>query len=66
MAKRSEVMRNLVLIASLILRDGVNNRFNKIIKSRLAIGTMPMIVSMQYLHYHALSGYLLRGGSSGM
>ncbi|HCA5512546.1 TPA: DNA-packaging protein [Klebsiella variicola] len=46
-----------------IVRDGVNNRFNETIKSRLAIETTPMIVIMQRVHYHDLSGYLLRGGS---
>ncbi|MEB8242268.1 DNA-packaging protein [Klebsiella pneumoniae] len=46
-----------------IVRDEVNNRFNETIKSRLAIETTPMIVIMQRIHYHDLSGYLLRGGS---
>lgn len=46
-----------------IVLDGVNNRFNETIKSRLAIETTPMIVIMQRIHYHDLSGYLLRGGS---
>lgn len=46
-----------------IVRDGVNNRFNETIKSRLAIETTPIIVIMQRIHYHDLSGYLLRGGS---
>ncbi|CAH6305749.1 TPA: DNA-packaging protein [Klebsiella pneumoniae] len=46
-----------------IVREGVNNRFNETIKSRLAIETTPMIVIMQRIHYHDLSGYLLRGGS---
>ncbi|PAB24301.1 DNA-packaging protein [Klebsiella pneumoniae] len=46
-----------------IVRDGVNNRFNETIKSRLALETTPMIVIMQRIHYHDLSGYLLRGGS---
>lgn len=45
------------------IRDGVNNRFNETIKSRLAVETTPMIVIMQRIHYHDLSGYLLRGGS---
>lgn len=45
------------------VRDGVNNRFNETIKSRLAIESTPMIVIMQRIHYHDLSGYLLRGGS---
>lgn len=46
-----------------IVRDGVNNRFNETIKSRLAVETTPIIVIMQRIHYHDLSGYLLRGGS---
>lgn len=46
-----------------IVRGGVNDRFNETIKSRLAIETTPMIVIMQRIHYHDLSGYLLRGGS---
>lgn len=45
------------------VRDGVNDRFNETIKSRLAIETTPMIIIMQRIHYHDLSGYLLRGGS---
>ncbi|PHM48890.1 terminase [Xenorhabdus sp. KK7.4] len=45
------------------VRNGVNNRFNETIKSRLAIETTPIIVIMQRIHYHDLSGYLLRGGS---
>lgn len=45
------------------VRDGVNSRFNETIKSRLAVETTPMIVIMQRIHYHDLSGYLLRGGS---
>lgn len=45
------------------VRGGVNNRFNETIKSRLAVETTPMIVIMQRIHYHDLSGYLLRGGS---
>lgn len=45
------------------VRDGINNRFNETIKSRLAVETTPMIVIMQRIHYHDLSGYLLRGGS---
>lgn len=48
------------------IRAGVNNRFNETIKSRLAIETTPIIVIMQRIHYHDLSGYLLRGGSGEM
>lgn len=46
-----------------VMREGVNNRFNETIKSRLALETTPMIVIMQRIHYNDLSGYLLRGGS---
>lgn len=46
-----------------LVRDGVNNRFNETIKSRLAIESTPLIVIMQRIHYNDLSGYLLRGGS---
>lgn len=46
-----------------LVRGGVNERFNETIKSRLALETTPMIVIMQRIHYHDLSGYLLRGGS---
>lgn len=49
-----------------VVRDGVNNRFNETIKSRLAIETTPIIIIMQRIHYHDLSGYLLRGGSGEM
>lgn len=45
------------------VRGGINDRFNETIKSRLAIETTPMVVIMQRIHYHDLSGYLLRGGS---
>lgn len=45
------------------VRDGINDRFNETIKSRLAIETTPIVVIMQRIHYHDLSGYLLRGGS---
>lgn len=46
-----------------LVRDGVNSRFNETIKSRLATEDTPLIVIMQRIHYHDLSGYLLRGGS---
>ncbi len=46
-----------------IIRDAVNTRFNETIRSRLAIETTPIVVIMQRIHYHDLSGYLLRGGS---
>ncbi|WP_442596323.1 phage terminase large subunit [Parapusillimonas sp. JC17] len=45
------------------VRDGVNSRFNETIRSRLALETTPMVVIMQRIHHHDLSGYLLRGGS---
>eukprot|EP00456_Euglypha_rotunda_P042668 TRINITY_DN33316_c0_g1_i6.p1 TRINITY_DN33316_c0_g1~~TRINITY_DN33316_c0_g1_i6.p1 ORF type:complete len:529 (+),score=77.67 TRINITY_DN33316_c0_g1_i6:666-2252(+) len=45
------------------VRGGVNSRFNETIRSRLAVETTPMVVIMQRIHYHDLSGYLLRGGS---
>lgn len=45
------------------IRDGINNRFNETIKSRLAIESTPIVVIMQRIHYNDLSGYLLRGGS---
>lgn len=48
------------------VRDGVNNRFNETIKSRLATEDTPLIVIMQRIHYKDLSGYLLRGGSGEM
>ena len=35
-----------------VLREGVNNRFNETIKSRLALQTTPMIVIMQRIHYN--------------
>lgn len=46
-----------------VIREGVNTRFNETIRSRLAIETTPIVVIMQRIHYHDLSGYLLRGGS---
>lgn len=45
------------------VRDGINNRYNETIKSRLAIEDVPIILIMQRIHYHDLAGYLLRGGS---
>lgn len=45
------------------VRGGINDRFNETIRSRLALETTPMVVIMQRIHYHDLSGYLLRGGS---
>lgn len=45
------------------VRDGINNRYNETIKSRLAIESVPIILIMQRIHYHDLAGYLLRGGS---
>ena len=48
------------------VRDGINSQFNETIRSRLAVETTPMVVIMQRIHYHDLSGYLLRGGSGEM
>ncbi len=49
-----------------VVRGGINDRFNETIKSRLALESTPIIVIMQRIHYHDLSGYLLRGGSGEM
>ena len=49
-----------------VMRDGVNERFNETIKSRLAVESVPIVVIMQRIHYSDLSGYLLRGGSGEM
>ena len=46
-----------------VMREGVNNRYNETIASRVAIESVPIIVIMQRIHYNDLSGYLLRGGS---
>lgn len=46
-----------------VMREGVNNRYNETIASRVAVETVPIIVVMQRIHYNDLSGYLLRGGS---
>lgn len=48
---------------SAVKRNGVNNRFNNTMRSRLAVETVPMIVIMQRIHEDDLSGYLLKGGS---
>lgn len=48
---------------SVTMRDGVNQRFNETIRSRLAIESTPLVNIMQRIHYNDLSGYLLRGGS---
>lgn len=45
------------------LRTGVNETFSNTTKSRLAVESVPIVVIMQRIHYHDLSGYLLRGGS---
>jgi hypothetical protein len=45
------------------VRDGINDRYNETIKSRLAIENVPIILIMQRIHYQDLAGYLLRGGS---
>jgi len=44
-------------------RDIVNNSFNETVSTRVALETTPIILIMQRLHWHDLSGYLLRGGS---
>jgi len=41
----------------------INDRFNNTMRSRLALETVPMVVSMQRIAENDLSGYLLRGGS---
>ena len=46
-----------------VKREGINNRFNNTMRSRLAVETIPMIVIMQRIHEDDLSGYLLKGGS---
>lgn len=44
-------------------REGINNRFNNTMRSRLAIESVPMIIIMQRIHEEDLSGFLLKGGS---
>ncbi len=44
-------------------REGVNNRYNETIASRVAIETVPIILIMQPIHWNDLSAYLLKGGS---
>lgn len=46
-----------------VKREEINNRFNETIASRLAVEDVPIIVIMQRIHWHDLSGYLLEGGS---
>lgn len=46
-----------------VMREGVNNRYNETIASRVAVESVPIIVIMQRIHWSDLSGYLLRGGS---
>jgi len=48
---------------SSVKRNGINNRFNNTMRSRLAVETVPMINIMQRIHDYDLSGFLLRGGS---
>lgn len=45
------------------VREGINDRYNETIKSRLAVEDVPIILIMQRIHYYDLAGYLLRGGS---
>jgi len=46
-----------------VKRNGINNRFNNTMRSRLAVETVPMINIMQRIHEDDLSGFLLKGGS---
>jgi len=46
-----------------VKRNAVNDGYNETVASRLAVETVPVIVIMQRIHHHDLSGYLLRGGS---
>lgn len=48
---------------SAIKRNGINNRFNNTMRSRLAVESVPMVVIMQRIHEDDMSGYLLKGGS---
>jgi len=48
---------------SAIKRNGINNRFNNTMRSRLAVEHVPMINIMQRIHEDDLSGFLLKGGS---
>lgn len=45
------------------MREAVVNNYNATLRSRVALETTPVILVMQRLHYHDLSGFLLRGGS---
>lgn len=44
-------------------RERINNRFNNTIRSRVNSEDTPIVVIMQRLHDHDLSGFLLDGGS---
>lgn len=46
-----------------IKRTTINNRFNNTMRSRLAMESVPIVLTMQRLHELDLSGFLLRGGS---
>lgn len=46
-----------------VKRNGINNRFNNTMRSRLAVETVPMVVIMQRIHEEDLTGFLLGGGS---
>lgn len=48
---------------SAVKRNGINNRFNNTMRSRLAIETVPMVVIMQRIHEDDMTGFLLKGGS---
>ena len=48
---------------SAVKRNGINNRFNNTMRSRLAVESVPMVNIMQRVHEDDLSGFLLKGGS---
>lgn len=43
--------------------ESVNNNYEKALKNRLAVESIPVILIMQRLHNDDLSGFLLKGGS---
>ena len=48
------------------IREAVNRDFNLTVKSRLATEDIPIIIIMQRVHEHDLTGFLLEGGSNEM
>ena len=52
--------------ASKLIRSKINAGFNRNMRSRLAVETVPMVLMMQRIHEEDMTGFLLKGGSGDM